>query len=132
NLMIVAISVGMGLGVTAVPELFAVLPERISVLTDSGIVMGSLTAIILNIVFNMRKHLLSKLPANNTCQDRISGRLPQRRLLFVLCRFWAYTVAHRQLNRRGYHEKNHNGHSIFDCRNFPLPQTREICRYYSR
>ena len=55
NLMIVAISVGMGLGVTAVPELFAVLPERISVLTDSGIVMGSLTAIILNIVFNMRK-----------------------------------------------------------------------------
>ncbi|HIW13187.1 MAG TPA: purine permease [Candidatus Salinicoccus stercoripullorum] len=55
NLMIVAISVGMGLGVTAVPELFAVLPERISILTDSGIVMGSLTAIILNIVFNMRK-----------------------------------------------------------------------------
>ncbi|AKG74709.1 nucleobase:cation symporter-2 family protein [Salinicoccus halodurans] len=55
NLMIVAISVGMGLGVTAVPELFAALPARISVLTDSGIVMGSLTAIILNIVFNMRK-----------------------------------------------------------------------------
>ncbi len=55
NLMIVAISVGMGLGVTAVPELFAALPERISVLTDSGIVMGSLTAIILNIVFNIRK-----------------------------------------------------------------------------
>ncbi|KKK32901.1 xanthine permease [Salinicoccus sediminis] len=55
NLMIVGISVGMGLGVTAVPELFAALPERISVLTDSGIVMGSLTAIILNIVFNIRK-----------------------------------------------------------------------------
>lgn len=55
NLMIVAISVGMGLGVTAVPELFAALPSRIAVLTDSGIVMGSLTAIVLNILFNLRK-----------------------------------------------------------------------------
>ncbi|WP_019241949.1 MULTISPECIES: nucleobase:cation symporter-2 family protein [Bacillus] len=53
NLFIIACSVGIGLGVTVVPNLFAVLPESISIITNSGIVMGSLTAIILNIVFNV-------------------------------------------------------------------------------
>lgn len=52
NSMIVACSVGMGLGVTAVPELFASLPEGVQILTSNGIVAGSLTAIILNIVFH--------------------------------------------------------------------------------
>src|SRR5699024_11284359 len=46
NLMSVAISVGMGLGVTAVSELFAVLQERIFVLMGSGTVMDSHTAMI--------------------------------------------------------------------------------------
>jgi xanthine permease len=53
NLLIVACSVGMGLGVTAVPGLFVNLPESVQILTSNGIVTGSLTAIILNIVFNM-------------------------------------------------------------------------------
>lgn len=53
NLLIVACAVGMGLGVTAVPGLFVNLPEGIQILTSNGIVTGSLTAIILNIVFNM-------------------------------------------------------------------------------
>ncbi|MDE3839329.1 xanthine permease [Bacillus methanolicus] len=52
NLLIIACSVGMGLGVTAVPDLFAKMPESIRILTDNGIVAGSLTAIFLNIVFN--------------------------------------------------------------------------------
>lgn len=55
NLLIIACSVGMGLGVTAVPDLFAQLPENIKILTNNGIVAGSLTAIFLNIVFNVRK-----------------------------------------------------------------------------
>ncbi len=55
NLLIVACSVGMGLGVTVVPEIFADFPESVQILTDSGIVLGSLTAICLNIVFNVRK-----------------------------------------------------------------------------
>ncbi|MFC3419648.1 nucleobase:cation symporter-2 family protein [Salinicoccus hispanicus] len=54
NLMIVAISIGMGLGVTAVPELFAIVPSTFGVIAESGIVLGSLTAIILNLVFNLR------------------------------------------------------------------------------
>lgn len=52
NLLIIACSVGMGLGVTAVPELFAQMPSGIRILTDNGIVAGSLTAIVLNVFFN--------------------------------------------------------------------------------
>lgn len=52
NLMVVAISLALGLGVTAVPDVFSSLPSSISVITESGIVMGSLSAIILNIVLN--------------------------------------------------------------------------------
>jgi xanthine permease len=55
NLLIIACSVGMGLGVTAVPDLFAQLPESVKILTNNGIVAGSLTAIFLNIVFNVTK-----------------------------------------------------------------------------
>lgn len=59
NSMIVACSIGMGLGVTVVPELFAQLPESIQIITSNGIVAGSITAIVLNILFNM---LPSKKP----------------------------------------------------------------------
>ncbi|WP_046180543.1 nucleobase:cation symporter-2 family protein [Domibacillus tundrae] len=52
NLLIIACSVGLGLGVTVVPDLFAGLPGGIQILTGNGIVAGSVTAIVLNIVFN--------------------------------------------------------------------------------
>ncbi|MDQ1145909.1 xanthine permease [Bacillus sp. SORGH_AS 510] len=55
NLLIIACSVGMGLGVTAVPDLFSHLPESIKILTNNGIVAGSISAILLNIVFNVMK-----------------------------------------------------------------------------
>lgn len=57
NLLIIACSVGFGLGVTTVPNLFDQLPESIKILTNSGIVAGSLTAIFLNIVFNVARPL---------------------------------------------------------------------------
>lgn len=53
NAMIVACSIGMGLGVTVVPEIFAKLPDSIQILTSNGIVAGSVTSIVLNILFNM-------------------------------------------------------------------------------
>lgn len=53
NAMIIACSIGMGLGVTVVPEIFNQLPESLQILTSNGIVAGSVTAIALNIVFNM-------------------------------------------------------------------------------
>ncbi|MFD1928597.1 nucleobase:cation symporter-2 family protein [Sporosarcina siberiensis] len=53
NSLIVACSVGIGLGVTVAPDLFALLPKSLQILTSNGIVAGSITAITLNIVFNM-------------------------------------------------------------------------------
>ncbi|KAF6511464.1 Xanthine permease [Geobacillus stearothermophilus] len=55
NLLIIVCSVGIGLGVTAVPNLFAELPAGLRILTDSGIVAGGLTAILLNAVFHFGK-----------------------------------------------------------------------------
>lgn len=55
NLLVIACSVGLGLGVTAVPSIFDKLPEGIQILTDSGIVLGSITAIVLNLLFNTSK-----------------------------------------------------------------------------
>ncbi|MCC3356122.1 nucleobase:cation symporter-2 family protein [Bacillus sp. REN16] len=51
NLLIMACSIGMGLGITTVPTLFANLPEGIQIITSNGIVIGSLTAILMNLIF---------------------------------------------------------------------------------
>lgn len=56
NLLIIACSVGVGLGVTVQPELFAKFPTLVQILTNNGIVSGSLTALILNLVFNVGRH----------------------------------------------------------------------------
>ncbi|WP_410489173.1 nucleobase:cation symporter-2 family protein [Bacillus changyiensis] len=53
NLLIVACSVGIGLGVTVVPQMFQQLPDAVKLLTENGIVAGSLTAIILNAIFHI-------------------------------------------------------------------------------
>ncbi|MBO0600494.1 purine permease [Sporosarcina sp. E16_3] len=53
NSMIIACAIGIGLGVTVVPELFAQFPSSLKILTSNGIVAGSVTAIVLNILFNM-------------------------------------------------------------------------------
>ena len=53
NSMIIACSIGIGLGVTVAPELFANLPKSLQMFTSNGIVAGSITAIVLNILFNM-------------------------------------------------------------------------------
>ena len=53
NAMVAAIGVGLGVGVAVVPDLFKNMPEAISILTSNGIVAGSVTAIVLNILFNM-------------------------------------------------------------------------------
>ncbi|UYO06142.1 nucleobase:cation symporter-2 family protein [Paenibacillus sp. PSB04] len=52
NLFVIACSVGMGLGVSVVPDLFKAIPEDLRILVDNGIVAGSVTAIVLNLMFN--------------------------------------------------------------------------------
>ncbi|NEZ45037.1 nucleobase:cation symporter-2 family protein [Paenibacillus alvei] len=61
NLLIIACSVGMGLGVTVVPQLFASLPSTVRILTDNGIVAGTFTAMVLNLLFNGTKQPTSDL-----------------------------------------------------------------------
>ncbi|MHC5253117.1 nucleobase:cation symporter-2 family protein [Listeria kieliensis] len=56
NLLIIACSVGVGLGVTVVPDLFQNFPSFVQLFTSNGIVAGSFTAIVLNIIFNMIPH----------------------------------------------------------------------------
>lgn len=55
NLLIIACSVGIGMGVTAVPGLFSQMPESIRILSENGIVAGSITAVIMNLFFNVIK-----------------------------------------------------------------------------
>jgi xanthine permease len=60
NLLIIACSIGMGIGVTVQPDLFAKLPQFVQTLTSNGIVTGSLTAIILNLIFNVKPKRVEK------------------------------------------------------------------------
>lgn len=56
NLLIIACSVSLGLGTTVVPDLFAVLPPMLRILVNDGIITGSLSAIILNLLLTKREH----------------------------------------------------------------------------
>lgn len=55
NLFIVAVAVGLGLGVSVVPQMFDHMSATIKLLFSNGIVVGSLSAIILNYIFNYRQ-----------------------------------------------------------------------------
>lgn len=50
NLLIIAISMGLGLGVTFRPEVISQLPESLKMIFSSGISTGTIVALILNIV----------------------------------------------------------------------------------
>jgi len=52
NMLIVACSIGVGLGVTIVPNLFAQTPDLFKSIFSSGIVSGSIVAVILNAFLN--------------------------------------------------------------------------------
>jgi xanthine permease len=52
NVLTVAISIGAGLGVTVVPDVFKSAPELLKTLCQNGVVIGSVLAVLLNIFFN--------------------------------------------------------------------------------
>lgn len=52
NLLIIAIPIGFGLGFNAMPMLFSKLPETVQMFTGNGIVMSSVSAIVLNLLFH--------------------------------------------------------------------------------
>ena len=55
TMLIAACSITLGLGVTVTPNLFAQFPSAVRILLESGIVVGALTAVVLNILFNYDK-----------------------------------------------------------------------------
>lgn len=52
NLLVVACSIGVGLGCTVVPQMFDKLPSTLQMLLQSGIVPGAVTAVLLNLFLN--------------------------------------------------------------------------------
>ncbi len=54
NFTIVGISLAVGVGVTVVPNIFDKFPNLLSMLLSNGLFMVSITAIILNVVFNFK------------------------------------------------------------------------------
>ena len=54
NILVVAISIGLGLGVTVYPQIFQVLPQTIQLFLGNGIVVASICATLLNLIFNGR------------------------------------------------------------------------------
>ena len=53
NVIVLAISLGMALTPTVYPDIFAQFPEGVRTVISSGITMGSITAILLKLVFNV-------------------------------------------------------------------------------
>ena len=54
NILVVAISIGLGLGVTVYPQIFQALPQTIQLFLGNGIVVASICATLLNLIFNGR------------------------------------------------------------------------------
>ncbi|GBG95296.1 hypothetical protein LFYK43_17550 [Ligilactobacillus salitolerans] len=66
NLLIMAVSIGLGLGVTTQPALFQYLPAELQTILGNGMVVGSFTAVILNLLLNhtaVKKQVEEEQPA---------------------------------------------------------------------
>jgi xanthine permease len=52
NLLIAGVAIAVGVGFNGAPDLFKVLPQSVQMFVSNGIVMSSVTAIVLNLLFN--------------------------------------------------------------------------------
>jgi xanthine permease len=60
NMLIVAVSLGLGLGVSVYPTLFEALPRTIQLFLGNGIVVASLSSVLLNIILKGKAGLAEK------------------------------------------------------------------------
>lgn len=51
NILIVAVAVGMGLGVSVYPSIFQFMPKSAQLFLGNGIVIASITSVLLNVIF---------------------------------------------------------------------------------
>jgi OHCU decarboxylase len=64
NVIVLAISLAMAITPTVYPTIFSKFPEGIGIIINSGITMGSITAILLNLIFNVwggKSNLVTKV-----------------------------------------------------------------------
>ena len=70
NVIILAVSLALAITPTVYPTIFAVFPEGVQTIITSGITMGSISAILLNLIFNVwggKSNLVTKvLPTPQT------------------------------------------------------------------
>ncbi|WP_373841934.1 nucleobase:cation symporter-2 family protein [Limosilactobacillus sp.] len=52
NLLTASVSIGLGLGVTMYPHIFQYMPTEVQIILGNGIVVTSVTAVLLNLLFN--------------------------------------------------------------------------------
>lgn len=52
NLFIIAVSSGAGIGVSITPDAFTHLPDSLRLIFSNGVVVGTITAVLLNFIFN--------------------------------------------------------------------------------
>jgi xanthine permease len=56
NMLIIAVSVGIALGTAGVPGIFSNMPATFqAIFGNGGIILGSITAVVLNVAFNFKK-----------------------------------------------------------------------------
>ena len=75
NVIILAISLGMAIAPTVYPTIFAEFPEGVRTIIYSGITMGSITAILLNLIFNVwggNSNLVTKVLPTPQHEDVLS------------------------------------------------------------
>lgn len=74
NLLVASMSIGLGLGVTVYPQIFQHLATEAQIILGNGVVVGSLAAVILNLIFNwqdFKKPVQSKIKNNPRTADPI-------------------------------------------------------------
>ena len=54
NLLTASVSIGLGLGITMYPHIFQYLPTEVQIILGNGIVVTSVSAVLLNLLFNHR------------------------------------------------------------------------------
>jgi xanthine/uracil permease len=112
NLVIVAFSLAMGIIPIAVPTFYDKFPEWFQVIFDSGITAAAITAVLLNIVFNIigRKEeveapIFAEGPAIATIsqedEERLEGEAPVGPWAGAASRRWEYPQRDRSPGRAG-------------------------------
>jgi xanthine permease len=71
NLFVVAISIGLGLGVSIVPQIFSALPVSVRWLFSDGIIVGSLTAVGLSLLLCRLDSSASAFPPKHESDSHV-------------------------------------------------------------